>query len=178
MFKVPAGVDQEWDDAMLAAGQVSSCHYVQIAMLHFQRRSIFTDGSTTAAVDIIRHGSIWNEETAAFKAQSLSLNSMSIGDGTVITVSYAVRCSSGSQWSDVAVSRDVTVGGVDLPMGLDAAVRSMQVLELCDVCCSAEDAYAAEAPADGVPEGVDPQADVVFRYLVLSFMQSPVCIDI
>ena len=174
VFEVPSGVDQEWDDAMLAAGHASSCHYVQMAMLHFQRRGTCMDRST-AAVDIVRHSSIWNADVAALKAQSPALSSMSIGDGTVITVSYAVRSSTRSQWCDVAVSRDVTVGGVDLPMGLDAAVRSMQVLELCDVSCSAEDAYAAEAPAGGVPEGVDASADVVFRFVVISFMQSPCC---
>ena len=38
-----------------------------------------------------------------------------------------------------------------------------QVAELCDVHCSAEDAYAAEVPVDGVPDGIDLKADVVFR---------------
>ena len=178
VFKVPAGAlrplpqcnfltfapgaDKEWDTAMQAAGFGSSCYYVQMAMMHFQRRGVCADRST-ASVTIVRHSNMWSVAAAASPLQSPALGSVSIGDGTVVTLSYAARSCCSSQWLDVAQSRDVTVGAADLPMGLDAAVRSMQVAELCDVHCSAEDAYAAEVPSGGVPEGIDLKADVVFR---------------
>jgi hypothetical protein len=128
VFVVPTGADKEWDQAMLSAGCGSSCHFVQLAMIHFQRRSVCVDKST-AAVTIVRHSNMWSTGHApsALQSQSPTLVSASIGDGTVIVLSYAVRSCSGCQWSEVARSRQVTVGSADLPMGLDAAVRSMQV---------------------------------------------------
>ena len=168
VFKVPAGLDDEWDDAMQAIGHACSVHYVQMAMLHFQRRGPCCDKST-AAVTIVRHSNLWSFRGASLNVQSPAVSSTSIGDGSVIKISYAARCTYSSQWFDVAISRDVAVGGVDLPMGLDAAVKSMQVAELCDVYCSGEDAYAAEAPAGGVPEGIDARADVVFRCAICCF---------
>ncbi len=126
LFVVPAGKDKEWDQAMLAAGCKSSCHYVQMAMLHFQRRGVCADRST-ASVTIVRHSNMWSVGRAASALQSTALVSASIGDGTVVTLSYAVRSSSSCQWLEVAHSLDVIVGSADLPMGLDAAVRSMQV---------------------------------------------------
>ena len=170
VFKVPSGLDREWDDAMQAAGHPSSFYYVQIAMLHFQRRATCSDKSTSA-VTIVRHSNMWSLKGAGASGQSTASASVNISDGTVITVSYAVRASSssGNHWLHVADSCDVTVGGIDLPMGLDAAVRSMQVAELCDVFCSGEDAYAAEAPATGTPEGIDAGAAVVFRCAAFGF---------
>ena len=168
VFKVPAGVDDEWDDAMQATGRACSVHYVQMAMLHFQRRGPCCDKST-AAVTIVRHSNLWSFRGASLNVQSPAVSSTSIDDGSVIKISYAARCTYSSQWFDVAISRNVSVGGVDLPIGLDAAVRSMQVAELCDVYCSGEDAYAAEAPAGGVPEGIDVRADVVFRCAICCF---------
>jgi hypothetical protein len=114
---------------------------------------------------------MWSLKGAGTSAQAPVPASGIISDGTVIAVSYAVRASSssGSQWLLVADSREVTVGGFELPMGLDAAVRSMQVAELCDVYCSGEDAYAAEAPATGAPEGIDAGAAVVFRCAACGF---------
>jgi hypothetical protein len=174
VFKVRAGLDEEWDDAMQAMGHACSVHYVQMAMLHFQRRAPCCDRST-ASVTIVRHSNLWSFRGASLSAHLHAAPSTSIVDGTVIKISYAARCSCSSQWFDVATSLTVAVGGVDLPMGLDAAVRSMQVAELCDVHCSGEDAYAAEAPAGGVPEGIDARADVVFRFAMRCFATRTVC---
>jgi hypothetical protein len=167
VFKVSSGADKDWDAAMQEVGLISSCYFVQLAVLHFQRKITCSDKSA-AAITITRHSNVRSFSGASTSAELPAL--VNIADGSVVTVSYAARGSCSScRWIDVCKSRDITVGSVDLPLGLDAAVRSMQVAELCDVHCSSEDAYALEPPAGGVPVGVDASSDILFRSVVLCF---------